>query len=206
MLFRSLPASSAQYFNLLVKYENTKNAVHRDELLKQMAAKKKTTLCKILPADVFKIISDWHHPAILVLLKVKDFKNDVKWIADRLGIKEAQAAEALNRLLETQLIKKTLEGELVLSDNMDLGTTDGIASKAIRENHRQQNELAKKALTEQTLATQEFNNVTLCMSPKNIAKAKTLIREFTERFATELDEDGGEELFQINVQFFQLTK
>ena len=52
----------------------------------------------LLNEDQFKLISDWYHLSILSLTKIKNIKNDSRWIAQQLGITSLQVNEAISRL------------------------------------------------------------------------------------------------------------
>ena len=57
---------------------------------------------KDLSLDLFRCISDWHHYAILELTFVEGFDSDPKWLASQLGISNAEALYAVDRLLQVR--------------------------------------------------------------------------------------------------------
>ena len=59
-----------------------------------------------LQIDIFNLISDWHHYAILSLGDIKPNRANPKWISAQLGITLRDASNAFDRLLRLGLIKK----------------------------------------------------------------------------------------------------
>ena len=53
---------------------------------------------KMIAEDIFAMISDWYHYAILELIKIKDFSSNVKWIANTLSITPSEVQIAIERL------------------------------------------------------------------------------------------------------------
>jgi uncharacterized protein (TIGR02147 family) len=200
-----LGRSETSYFMLLIQLEMTKDEEIRAEILKTMASKSKSAQRKTLDLETFKTISDWHHFAIIALAKIPGFRNDPHWIARRLEIQPLEATHAINRLLNLRLLEQTPEGELRPVEAQDITTSDDIVSAAIRENHRQQLQRATTALNKQPVDIREFNNLAVAMRPKDMERAKKLIRDFVDKFNEEMDTAGGTEVFQLNVQFFQST-
>ncbi|MBS1971985.1 MAG: DUF4423 domain-containing protein [Bdellovibrionales bacterium] len=198
--------SATEYFCLLVQMENAKSESHRKEMLRELSLRKRHLGKSVVKNEVFKMISDWHHAAIIVLAKTKGFEGDAKWVSRRLGVSAIKAEIALKRLLELGFLKKDLDGKIRTGAGPDLTTSGDIVSAAIKDNHRQQLALAKEALDSQPIDMREFMNVTLSMDSEKVKKAKTLIRDFIDKFNAEMDIEGSADVFQLNMQFFKLTK
>jgi len=200
-----LNRSETGYFMLLVQLEMTKDEEIRSEIMKTLATKSKSAQRKTLDLEAFKTIADWQHFAILALAKIPGFQNDPQWIARRLDIPPLEATHAVNRLLSLKLLEQTPEGDIRLIEAQDVTTSDDVVSSAIRENHRQQLQRAALALNKQAVEFREFNNLAVAMKPKDVERAKKLIRDFVDKFNEEMDTTGGTEVFQLNIQFFQST-
>ena len=59
-----------------------------------------------LAMDSFSIISDWHHYAILELMRLDDYQHDKKWMATKLGMKVPEVSAALDRLIRVGLVEE----------------------------------------------------------------------------------------------------
>ncbi|WP_413561546.1 TIGR02147 family protein [Bdellovibrio sp. HCB209] len=159
----------------------------------------------VLSLEQFKAVADWHHFAILALLNTKDFRGTGKWIGERLGIPTEVAKESFQRLLKLGFINKE-NGKYVAVNDGDISTPHDVPSQAVRENHRQQLHLAAMALTSQTVEEIEFQNASIPILKSDIPKAKKRLRLFMDQFIRDLEKNPGEEVYQVNLQFYALSK
>jgi uncharacterized protein (TIGR02147 family) len=160
---------------------------------------------EMLSLEKFRVIADWYHFAILSLVNTKGFNSDPVWIGRRLGISSVLARTAIDRLLELGLLAKVGES-LVPVKEASLETPHDISSLAVRQNHSQHLSLAQKALVNVPLDLREFGNLCLTMNSEKVPEAKRLIRKFLDKFNDEMESANGEEVFQINLQFYPLTR
>ncbi len=73
---------------------------------------------KKIQEDVFVMMSDWYHFALLELIKLDDFQNDLNWMARTLGVKAFEIKLALERLERLGFIEINPEQiELIRTDN-----------------------------------------------------------------------------------------
>ncbi|RYZ63769.1 MAG: hypothetical protein EOP09_17105 [Proteobacteria bacterium] len=64
-----------------------------------------TKQSKDLSLDVFKVIADWQHYAILDLPFTRGYQSDVKWIAAQLGLSVHEARSSVDRLIAVGLME-----------------------------------------------------------------------------------------------------
>lgn len=94
--------------------------------------------------DVYHAIADWHYYAILSLAETKDFEGSPKWIAQRLGISERSATEAVDRLLRLDMLERDKKTGKLQSTGEQFEAISAIASPALRKANRQNLELAQR--------------------------------------------------------------
>lgn len=198
-------SKESNYFIDLVQLEHVKDHEVKGKILERLCKHSRLNHEKILDIEMFKIISNWYHFAILSLSKLKIQKSSSVWVAKKLGLNEQTAQMAINRLKDLKLLSED-SGRLVTCQEAEISTTDDVASVAIQKNHEENIEKAKKALYAQTLDLREFGNCTLSIQMRDLPKAKVMIREAIKKLNFELDTQNGDELFQLNVQFFKLTE
>ena len=87
-----------------------------------------------LELEKFEAISGWEHFAILNLIKTKDFRSDLAWIAKRLNIKVVIVRKAVERLKTLNLIAVDDKGQFSRTKER-LTTPNNISSAALREAH-----------------------------------------------------------------------
>ncbi|MGZ3652911.1 MAG: DUF4423 domain-containing protein, partial [Bdellovibrionota bacterium] len=77
-----------------------------------------------------------------------------------------------------------------------------VPSAAGRKHHFEQMDQAKEALVRQPLSEREFTTMTLRVNRTRLPAIKKAIREFRDKFDKDFAEDPGEDVCQLNIQFF----
>lgn len=157
-----------------------------------------------LALEAFRVISDWYHYALLELTTTKNFKSDVNWIARRLGISVHEVKQAIERLKALDLLEETASGKLKQTGE-NLTTTHDIPSDAIRSFNKQILTKALEALSQQTVEERDFTTITVSTSPRQLKKAKELIRDFRRSLAEHLESGDKTEVYTFSMQLFRLT-
>lgn len=62
---------------------------------------------RVLNKDILYVLSEWYYDALLELIKLKDFKTDLNWISDALGLPVDTVNEALSRLERLNFIDRS---------------------------------------------------------------------------------------------------
>lgn len=159
-----------------------------------------------LSIDYFKTIADWYYPAILELPEVKGFQSNPVWIAERLGISETVAKDAIQRLLKLELLEESKSGKLKKSSGY-LKTPSDIPSRSFRNHHAQLLKKAEEALETQTVTQRDFSAVTFSMNTEDMHWAKTELKKFraelTHRLSASKDKDR---LYQLTLELFALDQ
>jgi len=192
-----------QFFLNLIQLELSNDPEQKIKLLKKL--EKNNFSYEYLDLEKFNIISEWYHFAILSLAKTHGFSPDPNWIAKRLGIQINQAKRALERLINLNLLIEK-DGSYIPLKNGNISTTDDIASQAIKENHRQNIEKSLKALIEVDISKREFINQGICIRESDLPKIKKIIRSEIDKINRDIESENGEEVYQLNLQFFPVSK
>lgn len=158
-----------------------------------------------LSSDQFRVIADWHHLAILSLVRTRDFRSEPAWIAARLGLPVSTVTTALERLLRLGLLEKGPRGKLSRGEAR-YRTSDDVSSASIRAAHAQYLNHALGALERLPVEARDFTSLMLPMDPARLARAKEMIRQFQDEFSTEVEAGGGSEVFQLCIQLFPLSR
>lgn len=153
--------------------------------------------------DKFKLVSDWHHYAILSLCELKNNKSEPEWIAETLGITKSQAKDALNRLQKLGLLVQ--ENNKLMQMSKPLTTPNDTPSAAVRKHHRQNLERAAGALEEIPMEWREFGSMTLAIDPQKLPEAKDAIRVFRQQLATLCESKDPKIVYNLCVQLFPVN-
>jgi uncharacterized protein (TIGR02147 family) len=165
------------------------------------------SVLKTVEVETFKVLSHWYHTAILDLATTKDFRSDPAWIARRLGISPIEVRDALDRLLACGFLTRE-ESRLRKTDRrIHFKTRNSRA--AIRSFHQQMIAKASAALDEatpQAFERREISGTTLAVRSDRIAEARKRIQKFQKKIAAFLTDGECDEVYQLNVQLFPLTR
>lgn len=189
----------------LVARDQLSESSRSGQVLRARIIKAKRSTKSVISQDSFKAVAEWHHFAILALINTKDFKGTGRWIGERLGIPHESAKESFDRLIKLGFIKKE-NGKYFALNEGDISTPHDVPSQAVRENHRQHLQIASMALTTQSTEEIEFQNASIPILKSDIPKAKKRLRLFMDQFIRDLEKNPGEEVYQINLQFYGLSK
>lgn len=164
---------------------------------------------KQLAEDAFNIISDWYHHALLELPRIKkNEKIDPQWAAKTLGISVGEVHAAVERLQRVGLLKIEEEGQWIVSspDNSSLGAYE-TTSAARRRLQIQILDLARKAVEEVPVENRKNVSVTLAFHSAQLPKAKELIDQFREDFASKMDQGSSyNHIYNLAIAFYPVTK
>ena len=161
----------------------------------------------LLELELFKMVSEWYHVAILDLIHLSDFTPKADWIASRLGIRPHQAKTALRRLVRLGLLKEENGNYVKTHATLELNTRH--SEEAIRRFHRQMIEKALVALRStrpQHFARRDITGMTMPINTSRIPEARKRIARFQKNLIAFLSEGECDELFQLNVQLFALSR
>ncbi|MEC9282533.1 MAG: TIGR02147 family protein [Bdellovibrionota bacterium] len=153
----------------------------------------------------FKVVAEWEYFAVLNVVKLKSFEPNASWISDRLGISLVRVEEVLTDLLELKLLEEGPMGELFRNTG-SLSTETDVPSQALVQAHRQELELAHRSLSEDKIDKRGFYSLTATGSPEAFTKLKKVCFDFLGRCMKVLEASEAEEVYQINIQSFPLTK
>lgn len=157
-----------------------------------------------LSADAFAVLSEWYYFAILNLIKVKGFKSDPEWIANRIGLNKKTVTQAIARLKRLGLIEA--KGTTFTRVHKQIRTSDGLESRALRISHEQSLNQAIESLHTVDVQLRDITSVTMAIDIKRIPQAKKLIKEFRRKLSIYLEAGEQDEVYNLNVQLVPLTK
>lgn len=201
-------STQAQYFRDLVKLQKIKHDPRLSVLLMEKMGKEHSNpLTRIMDEKSFLVISNWYYLALREFCRMRNFKEDPEWIADEFLFKVTarEVNSAIKTMLALGLLKRNAKRDLSLAEGR-LDTQNDIANEAIKRYHEQMLENAKAALRKVPVLEREFTSTTFVMSSANMDKAKDLIRDFKMKFEKLLEEDYGDQVYQLQVQLFPLIK
>ena len=199
-----LKGNKREYFCNLVQLDTTKNPVAREYIEAKLKDVYPSKNFYLLETDIFKLVSDWYHYAILELMECKDFKPSSRWMARRLGISKAEAELAIERLERLKLF--VFEGKKWKKIHNSYLTSTDVPNAAFRKFHKQTLEKALDSIEAQDVQERHLSSVTCAIDPSRLPEAQQLIRKFRCAMEKFLSEGEKSEVYQLAIQLFRVTK
>lgn len=159
---------------------------------------------ELINEDKFKSIADWLHYAILTLSKVRNNLADPIWIARRLNAKREDVSAAFLRLQKLGLVE--IHRGAIRQSALRTTTTDDVPSAAIRRYHEGILIKAQEALHEVGVESREFGSQMLAVRRRDLPAIKDWLRQKQDEFTRQFESQAGDEVFQLSMQFFPMTK
>lgn len=154
--------------------------------------------------DLFAMVSDWYHYAILDLTLLKTFKADAQWIARKLGIQPHEAMSAVERLKRLGMLK-IKDGKLVKGEGFYTNYSEGQTSAALKEYQRQ---VVKKALLAIDNCPQErkdITSITISADSRKLPLAKEKIKNFRREICAFLEDGDKDSVYHLALQLYPVT-
>lgn len=189
---------------LMLDPVNTASILHKFEIPPKKNVVNLNADYIILSAQDYDKISDWHHMALISLMRTKSFKSDTQWIARKLNLTESQVIHSLQVLTELKLVFKNSHKQFECIPQY-IHTTDNIPSETIRKSHLTDLDLAKKSLHSIPVNKRDFTSMTISVDPKKIEDAKKLIRDFREKLSQLISHPEATEIYKLNINLFPLS-
>jgi uncharacterized protein (TIGR02147 family) len=156
--------------------------------------------------DVFEVISDWQHLAIMELLTLKDFQQDEKWVAERLGLSIHEARASVERLFRTGFLE-IKDGRWVLCSRHNSFAKDGFTTVARQKLQKTFLAKASEAIDTLTMKDRDNSGVTIAIDKKQFPQFIEKINNFRREMAAFAEKSKKpNEVYQLTVAFFPLTK
>lgn len=197
-----LSKQEQEFFCTLVDSENGRSSRIREIAIKKL---QKLDVAKDdrLKLDVFELIADWHHFAILELTELPQFESSEKWIAKKLSITEAEAGVAVERLVRLNLLSKKASRWSAIDSQTY--AQSGIPSAAVRRYHRQVLQKASDAIEFQNVDEREYISAVMSISSKQIPLAKKKLNEFQREFCSAMhcEANKKDDVYFFSMQFFR---
>lgn len=204
VLALSMNEEEAQYFRILVDFNQSELPRERELLFDQLVSLNRTP-SRFVSSDEYEFYRHWHHSTVFSLLDVLDFTDDYAGLAKRIfpPITVAQARESVALLQKLGLVHLTGAG-LWKPTAKTLDSGSYVQSELIRQYQLQCLELSKRAMLLDHREARNFSTITLSISKegcelieKKLQKFKSEARSIAHREAAPADR-----VYQLNIQYF----
>ena len=202
-----LDKARASYFENLVFFNQAVDLEEKGLYYEKLLQTPGKSSFKNLQYAQLQIFRKWYTIAIREMINSKGFRISPEWIAGRFlpKLDAREAAEALDVLLTTGLVRKTANG--LKTVDPDITTNDEVKSFMVMGYHDQMMKVA--AWAQEGIPGRDRDISSACFSIReadlpNLKKQLQLMRKELRNFAAK--EGEGERIVQVNIQMFPLTR
>jgi uncharacterized protein (TIGR02147 family) len=209
-LIQSLKLSKkdAKYFEALVDFQRSKTLEEKDFHREKLESLSPTPLREVNDLEAYKYITDPVQIILAEMTQLKNFKNDPAWIKKhfRINLNLRDIEIIIERLLKLGVVQE--HGTKLLKRVEHIYTKFEVLSDTIQDYHKVCSEMAITEISKQDILEREFNAVAFNIKMKDLPKIKESMREFINQLVEEYEAPPhkGDETYQLNLQFFSLTK
>lgn len=198
----------AQFFKILVRFNQTDKTEERELLFEQLIALNRTP-SRLLDLKILHYYNTWYNGVIRAMLEIEEFTDDYTQLARkiRLPVTSVQARKAVNLLLELGLVNKNENGIIKPTDKA-IRAPEEVKKELFRSYHLQCMECSKKSLINDPEAIVFSLINTLSISEQGYQRLRILLEKFQSqiRSLVHKDEDAPDRVLQINLVLNKLTK
>ena len=202
-----LNATELEYALALAQFKKAKSAAEKNFYAEKLRKFKPRNPEVVLSLDRLDLFGKWQNIVILEMIRLKDFRNDPHWIAERCGygVSPSEVEESVALLLRLGLIERSDDGTLK-SVGEHVVTPQDVPISSVRSYQKYMMTRAAEAIEEQVPSERYIAGTSITIDTAKIPEAQEFLRATREKFCEEFQSNGGSETYQFAVQFFRLTK
>lgn len=165
-----------------------------------------------LTDEQIESLTDWRPYALMSFFQTtayasiaKDHQTEdlqIAHLAKKMNLPSNEISSLISLLTQNGLIHWTSNRWVPTYENATTGYD--VPNEFIQKSHIKDLELAKSRLPLVDLSHRDFSSITIAIDPKDITKAKKMIRNFRRDLATSLEKKTKKEVYQLSIQFFPI--
>lgn len=203
-----LDAQASAYFCDLAAFGRAATSAEKNAAYQRLSTSRGYRRAQKLELAHAAYHANWWVPAIRELSLRPDFHNDPDWIAAQLlpPIRRQEAAEAVETLVALGMVTFRPDGR---AEPGAAVVTTGPETRGLHigNYHRVMMERAAAAIDLVPRDQRDISSLTFCVGAGRLAEVKERIRQFRkEIIALAADETDGDQVIQLNLQLFPLTR
>ena len=192
------------FFCDLVQSVHARSRIDRDTANLRIQKYKTNRALQNLQDDVFRILTEWHHLALVELTRLNGFRNEATWIAKALRIPKDEVKISIERLVRVNLLERH-ESKLVAT-RYEKVFRAGLPADFFRTFQVQLLEKAKEALLSQCEEENFNQSQIMSLNQDDFCKIKEILdRNFKECRSIYNASDRRDAVYCLTTQLFQVS-
>ena len=204
-----LNKDEAQYFRVLVNYNQATDDPDEKELLLDQLISLNKTPKKILSPEMYSYYKEWYYSAVRAVINTFDFKDNYSVLAKKVfpPITARQAKEAIDLLLELKLISKNAKGYYKPTDKV-ISTGSLIKNDIITQYQLKCIDVAKKAILKNKDQPQRIITKMVSVSEVGLKQIRKKLEKFNAEITSIVhkDEKPADRVYQLDLLLFPHSK
>jgi uncharacterized protein (TIGR02147 family) len=203
ILVFKMSANDAEYFRLLVEFDQEKDSTKREELYRRLLFRRsRSTFVRLNPAKS-RYYEDYRYPLIRAAIEVLNFKGDYNQLGHFMSppLQPAKVQAMVKDLLDWGIIKKTSSGRFVVSDRF-VEPAPGMTEQ-IRNLNRNWIKQSAEAIDRFLPEQRHISTILLTVSESTAQTIQKKIEQFRQEvFELIQNDDNPERIMQLSLQYF----
>ncbi len=198
-----------KHFLLLVKHNNSRDHQLRESCMKELVTLKTQTLDTEEQERVLEYFGEWYHPVIREMAGLDNFDASPEWINERLFLRltPRKIEKSLELLQQLSLIRYDNDRKRFIQTGNQVMPERKVQGLAAIRYHQKACEIARESISAVSALRRDLNVLTLCISDEAAQNVKQVLHEACKQaMKIENDSEKRDQVYQINVQLFALTK
>ncbi|MCK6597893.1 MAG: TIGR02147 family protein [Bdellovibrionaceae bacterium] len=182
------------------------NPTERNALLNETEDDNKIKIRKVsfLSSKNFDFLSEAIYFDLLALIQTKYFRNDISWIAGKLGVTEEKIKLVITRLKTLELIQEK-DGKLIKIKDF-ICTTDDKTDLSIQRAHCESLKQARNSLLSDPVLERDFTSICIPFDMNQMELIKEKIRNFHLEIRELVENAETSEVYELAIQLYPRTK
>ncbi|RJO67190.1 MAG: TIGR02147 family protein [Myxococcales bacterium] len=202
-----LGAEETVFFHELIRYGQAKTTEAKSEALDNLRRNKHFLKVHQLDLDHLDYMNDPLTLTLREMVVLQDFREDLKWICERLPVKATpkRVKEGLDKLLRLGLLVRDGQGRLQLAHKHQ-STGPRLGSVPLRSYHRTMLKLAAESMDLPT-DVRSFSGLTIAVGSASYAKILEAYASFLDKVRAIIDsEEAYDHVYHLEAVLFPLTR
>jgi uncharacterized protein (TIGR02147 family) len=196
-----LKKDEAQFFRVLVMFNQAENSDEREIYFNQLVSLNRTPK-RVLEKNVYIYYKNWYNSIVRALLHIYDFKKDYAGLAKKIfpPVSAKQVKESVALLVKLNLIARDRNGFYKPTEK-SIATADGVRDELVKHYQLSSLEMAKNALLKNTILPQSISTNVISISPEGLTRLERKINQFRAevRSLVHKDDKPAERVFQLDI-------
>jgi uncharacterized protein (TIGR02147 family) len=196
-----------RYFETLVAFNQARTAREKNRQLQELEKLRKGTGYRKIGKDLQTYISNWINPVVRELACMEKNPDDPKELSRRclFRVTPGEVSRALELLQSLGLLVRNRDGTLSQA-TPTMSTGPGTSDAAALRYHLGSIDRAAEALQNLPPSEREIVGLTIGISEKNYAILKQKMWEFRQEVLALAESPDPEQVYQLNIQLFPVTR